>query len=266
MSGEQNKKTTRRGFLAGSTGFAAGLALGSTALTELVKADDSTQAQGQEQEFVYEPVDAEEWALKAYENYGEFACGEGTFFTLVQSQAEEVGEPYESLPTQIFSLAAGGGAGWATLCGAPNGAMGFISLVEPGTGALANELMAWYSQTQLPLDKFDEQLGEYDLVKSKAGTPLCHASISNWLEESGKNMGDPERAERCGKVVSSVVYKTIKMLNAEVDEGYEPELTVSRENDICMSCHGSNWLDNTFGKMNCDECHDSSTAHENLFK
>lgn len=143
------------------------------------------------------------------------------------------------------SFAAGAVAGWATICGSPNGAGAVFSLVygsSKTTMALTNEIYGWYSNTPLPRKEKSSH------AQSVAGTPLCHASVTNWCKESGKKAFSKARANRCGRLAGDVAAKVAELLNEQLAGKFVPAYEIPEEAKECMNCHvkGST-LENTRG-------------------
>ncbi|MBO8126472.1 MAG: split soret cytochrome c precursor, partial [Firmicutes bacterium] len=89
-------------------------------------------------------------------------------------------------------------------------------------------------------------------AQSIAGNPLCHASVSNWCQASGKAENSDERKDRCAKVSGDVAAKAIEMLNAYFDNKFAAAYKIPEEVERCRGCHVGK---NTLAKMNCAPCH-----------
>ncbi len=74
----------------------------------------------------------------------------GVFAAIVEALAEKVGELFTSYPTTVTRYGAGGVLGWASLCGAPNGAAMAIYLVSNNPMPLIDEVFNYYQSTALP--------------------------------------------------------------------------------------------------------------------
>ncbi|SJZ33729.1 C-GCAxxG-C-C family protein [Selenihalanaerobacter shriftii] len=251
---EEKQNMSRRKFLANAGGFAAG-AMAMTAGLGLSskEAEAGSLPEYPWKQYFTEKLDVEKIRKKATAYYHEGNhCGESTFRAIT----EELGEPFSNVPSQVLWFGAGGGAGWATLCGAPNGGGAAISLVygrRKTTMGLVSELFGWYSETPLPRKKSSDQ------TQSVAGSPLCHASVTNWCEESGKKAFSKERADRCGRLAGDVAAKAAELLNAQLAGSFAPTYEIPAEAKACMNCHTKgSMLENTRGKMDCTDCHEDA--------
>lgn len=244
----EENKLSRRKFLVNAGGVTAGALFLGSGLGFL---GSSTEAEGLPEypwtEYFTEELDIEKIRQKAVEYYhAGNHCAEATFRSII----EELGPPFSNVPSQVMWFGAGGGAGWATLCGTPNGAGAAFSLVygrNSTTMSLTNEIFGWYCETPLPISAD---------VKSVAGTPLCHASVTNWCKESGLKANSSERADRCGLLAGDTAARAAEILNAQLNGTFVPTYKIPEEAQSCMNCHVSGDLANTRGKMNCTDCHE----------
>ncbi len=247
---DNKKVVTRRDFLVGAGAAAAGVALAGTGLglfTPKAVAKNGALPEYPWVDHFSKPLDVEAVRARGEERYfaGE-GCAEAAFGAVL----EALGEPFDLVPSQILNFGKGGGVGWGTLCGAVNGAAAAVSLVfgrEQATTVIVNELMHWYSQTALPLTKG---------VSSVAGTPLCHASISNWVKASGKKAS--ERGPRCAALTGDVAAQAALYMNEVLAGTFVPVFEMSAETQACFDCH-TKVADDTLGKMDCLACHDDHT-------
>ncbi len=200
---------TRRGFL-GFAGAVIATALG-MACTQEQRSVETPTPEVVEKEVVkevakplppppwkYEELDPDKVAELAYQGYmgktltGEKlpgkACCFGVFYSIVKSLEEKVGSPYrEFLPVStIASFGEGGLVGWASLCGALNGAAWAVWLVLPHEEAkkVIDELYAWYQYEELPkyVPKKAMKAELSPFPTSVANSILCHASVTNWCK------------------------------------------------------------------------------------
>ncbi|ACL69141.1 C-GCAxxG-C-C family protein [Halothermothrix orenii] len=245
---EKNNKISRKQFLTTVGGLAAGAVLAGSGLSLLdseVKAEKLPEYPWTK--YFAKKLNVETVRKKATQYYHEGNhCAEASFRALV----EELGAPFSNVPSQVLWFGAGGGAGWATLCGAVNGGSAAISLVygrSKITMALVNELFGWYSETPLPLNSE---------VNSVAGTPLCHSSVSNWCEASGLKADSKKRSKRCGLLTGDTTAKAAELLNAQLAGKFVATYTIPKEAQECMNCHVAGDLKDTRGKMDCLDCHE----------
>lgn len=257
---EKDGKVSRREFLAGAGGFAAGAAVGAVlggGALNLVPAlaAESTAVWP----MPYKKLDPEAVRKAGYLAYGEGGCCYGAFKAIVGELQKQVGAPFTSIPLDMMRYGEGGGAGWGTLCGALNGSEAAITLVtgKPDYATLTNELNGWYTQTSFPSTKCDEYAKFKNQPTSCCGSPLCHASVSDWCKVSGKKVSDPERLDRCAKLTGDVAAHAVEMLNALADKTFAASYKPSELFSGCLGCHNGpkSPLNNEQGKMNCVPCH-----------
>ncbi len=245
---DEKKVLTRRDFLVSAGGAAAGLALATTGLgvfSPKVGAATVDLPEYPWEQFFTKPLDVEAVRALGAQYYGEGnGCSEGAFRAII----EQLGEPFSFVPSQVMNFGKGGGVAWGTLCGAINGAAAAVSLVfgrGQATTVIVNELMAWYSATPLPLG---------DEVKSVAGNPLCHASVSNWCKATGKKSS--ERSPRCKALTGDVAAQAALYMNQVLAGTFVPAYPMSEETKACYDCHVGGYADDTLGKMDCKGCHE----------
>jgi len=220
----------------------------------------------------YSKLDVELVRKRGHASFYEGDCCYGAFNAIVESLAEQVGEPFASFPSDMMRYGKGGMYGYGTLCGALNGASAAIQLVtdEATAAKVITELLNWYATTELPTDTanqyavnheylVDELKTDEALPQNVAGNVLCHISVSKWSTASGYASGSEERKERCARLAGDVAAKAVELLNAVQDETFVPALTSLGEQAGCMACHkpgldfsGGNF---TQGKMDCRSCH-----------
>ncbi len=127
--------------------------------------------------------------------------------------ADQVGYPFNQMPVEAFTSAAGG-YGQATLCGSLGVAatcIGAVCDVETSKKVLA-ELSKWYKQETFP----NYQPEGLDLPHTVAESVLCQDSVGKFMEESGFEYGSPERKSRCAGVAGEVTKKMVELLNVEL--------------------------------------------------
>ena len=131
---------------------------------------------------------------------------EGFFGTL----SDEVGYPFDQIPPEAFTHAAGG-YGQATLCGAIGvGAtcIGMVTDVDTSKKLVA-ELFNWYKGHEFP----QYQPEELNLTHTVAESVLCEDSVGIFMDAHKVAYGDPERKSRCAGVSADVVRKIVELLN-----------------------------------------------------
>ena len=273
------KKITRKDFLRNIGKYSAGVA---GALAIAAGAPKLTLAAGGGETpplpWQYVTLDPEIVRKKGHQYYFAGHCAEGAFRAIVEELKINVGEPFTNIPENMFIYAKGGMVGWASLCGAVNGASCAINLVtnEDDSTKLVNELLRWYTQAVLPSDTSNQYAvnGEYlvagktsaELAQSVSGSILCHASVTNWCKVSGYASGTPERSERCGRLAGDVAAKAVELLNQHAEGTFQPVLEIPSEAQYCRTCHskGTDYELGQFtrGKMDCGTCHDPHPIKE----
>lgn len=254
---------TRRGFL-GLMGVVAATALG-VGCSSPSKPSTVEHQTIPDVPWKYEKLDPDYVADLAYDSYMHHHCMFGVVNSVVKALAEKVGYPYTVFPTKMAVYGKGGVVGWATLCGALNGAamVCYMVLPEKQADVVINDLYSWYQYTPLPEYKPKKPV-KSDLSpfpKSKSESPLCHVSVSRWCKESGYKAFSPERAERCGRLTADVAKKLVEILNSVKDGIYQPQYSLDNVTMKCRGCHckGSS-LEDSRGKMACYACHTDSGA------
>lgn len=268
------EKLTRKELLTRSARCAAGVVVGGAAIDLLLRNKGVAAPVEAAWPWPYKELDVETVRILGHDLYYDSAngggCGYGAFGAIIQALKDAVGDPYTSLPPQLMYFAAGGAAGWGTLCGALNGAAAAISLVcdKATCNTLVSELIGWYTQTKLPSDlsngygaanaygvnKISESLAE-----NVSGSPLCHVSVSLWCAASGFTVSDPHRAERCARLVGDTAAYAVQILNDHFNSKFASGYVAPADVGICQSCHTSSATEapSTNGKMECVECHQS---------
>lgn len=262
-------RESRRQFFTSAGKFAAGSMVG-IAGVQMASASPGKVA-AWDWPWPYAPLDPDQVNVYAHDLFwAGKACCSGSFGGILKALQETVGAPFTDIPMEIMLFGAGGASGWGTLCGALNGPAAAISLVSQKAVAdkLINELMGWYSQTELPTERSNELAAahaytdtRYDqpLPRNVCGSTLCHVSVTEWATFAGFKVGDTARKERCARIAGDAAAKAVELLNAEhagqFASTYVPPASVGQ----CMSCHGSGFADNVAAKMECNQCH--PTAH-----
>ncbi len=211
----------------------------------------------------YKPIDADLAADRAYQSYLKGHCMFGSFEAIVGAVADRLGEPYTSFPFELFVYGAGGVQGWGTLCGALNGSAAAFQLLSAKPDALTDALFAWYEREALP--DYVPKAAKFPNVKSVAGSPLCHVSISRWTEAASKKSYSAERKDRCGVLTAAVARHAVHLLNLQA-EGKALPVALDKATQECSACHEKGGeLENTRTKMGCNACHfHLGTKHEDV--
>lgn len=212
----------------------------------------------------YKRLNPEVAAERGYAGYYKGACCYGAFEAIVSQLREEVGFPYTVMPSEMMVFGEGGVAGISSLCGALLGASAAIFLVHGGLEpkkreeafALVRELFSWYEQEALP--NYRPKSPKFEIKTSVARSPLCHVSVSRWVNASGFKSFSKERSERCGWLTASVAKHTAEMLNAALlDASFKPAHALSADVKACRGCHDKGGaVEDSRGMMDCTAgCH-----------
>ncbi|MBZ5627673.1 MAG: C-GCAxxG-C-C family protein [Acidobacteriia bacterium] len=234
-----------------------GLAGTGAAATLVARADQVAQpaptSSLQKLPWPYKPIDPDAAAQRAFEGYYKSECMYGAFEAIVGPVAEQLGSPYKDFPFLMFKYGGGGVKGWATLCGALNGAAAAIQLLSPDPDPLVNALFEWYEHEPLP--DVHPKGAKFVEIRSVAGSPLCHQSIANWTKVSHKHAYCPERSERCGALTASVARQVVILLNSQ-SAGKPVAFALPKQTQSCQSCHEKGGaVENIRTKMDCGGCH-----------
>lgn len=276
---------SRRVFLSVLGGVAAGSVITHVANQNLVIAAPaaSTAPQGGKNghfaqvngEFGWKPqkLDPAVCAPVAYDGYWYkgYACGYGSFYSIIGMLGEQYGEPYNQFPFSMLEANKGGISDWGTICGALYGAVAAFALFWPRKEreAMVDELFRWYEVTALPMyNPGDAAQGvKGDIPSNVSGSVLCHISVSKWAEETGLGANSKERSERCGRLTADVATKAIEIFNNKIESGADFMGTIPPQESVakCSTCHTKSKKDNLKGKMDCTPCHSGNDHTQNKF-
>ncbi|MEW6107701.1 MAG: C-GCAxxG-C-C family protein [Nitrospirota bacterium] len=239
------KKLSRREMIFGAGTVAAGAALLSTGVPKLIS---KAEAKETPLPWPYKKLDLDEVADITYNQwYKGFCCNAVASGILVPLQ-KSIGEPYTSFPLEMLIMGHGGVVGWGTMCGTMIGAAVAANLIAgPGvnkTGErIANEVIHYYSETELPVYSPKNPKTTGVIVKSKSDSPLCHASVGRWMKKADRGFWTPERKDRCARLSADVAVKTAMFLNELADGKFKPT------HDLPALVY------NMTAQHNCGDCH-----------
>lgn len=182
----------------------------------------------------------------AHDSWFKGFCAFATLGGIMTQLREKVGEPYTSFPMEAIIYGHGGTAGWGGTCGTIIGAGMAASLsAGPKVGeSILNEVIKWYTETQLPIYKPDNPKASITTV-STSNSPLCHVSVGKWMKKEGVGFLSPQQMERCARLSADVAGRTVEYLNMEVDRQFtaasKSQVTLNGmpSQNNCTECHGS---------------------------
>jgi hypothetical protein len=124
--------------------------------------------------------------------------------------ADEVGYPFNQIPTAAYTNASGGYQ-TSSLCGTLGAAAAFIGTVADKDTAkkIIGDLIGWYKEADMPIYQPEDP----ELPTTIANSEICYDSVSKFMAESGYGYSDPERKQRCAGVTADVTRKTLELLN-----------------------------------------------------
>ena len=217
----------------------------------------------------------EEVKKRAYRNFFKYECMGGVICTFLKMLSENIGYPFNSLPLDMFRYGGGGIAGWGTVCGAVNGGSQLFNILTydrtPSKStynyiSLINDLLDWYSNKSFPSIDHDGYAKFQNQAQSVSKSPLCHVSVTKWVNTARKidNLNirakSPERADRCAKVTGDVAGYIAQVLNNYYDGKYVKTFNDKNpEYSTCVSCHldtENAYNPNVKAEMNCITCHE----------
>lgn len=260
---ENNTCCDRRKFLIGAGGTLATGVLAAGTAGGLLKAP-AAQAMAPVIPWPYKKLDPEVVRKRAYQAYPFGGCMLSAAKGMLDTLVEEVGYPWDLVPTEMFRYGGSGAIGWGTLCGSLNGALAVMNLaVGTSITLLGNELIGWYTRNPFPSKAMDSLSVRPNQLQTVANSPLCHNSISIWCTASGARAISIDKQERCAKVTGDTAAKAVELLNQFADGKFTPTFQLSEAALFCSSCHvGSNSVyDNAISKMECGDCHTMSDKH-----
>ncbi len=217
----------------------------------------SADPRGDNNSWVYVPLDPARVGEKVYELYSEGGCMYAISGGILACHREAAETPAPAFPLHMMKYGAGGVGGWGTLCGALNGAAAMIGLFvvdKQGREQLVNSLFAWYERMKLPRYRPAGADGQTQIVPTTSRSVLCHVSVGAWCDESGLKVDSKEKTERCRRLTVDVAMKTVKLLNAycrESQAGPEPGPPRQTGTAPRKGVLPGEWM----GKMRCDTCH-----------
>lgn len=214
---------------------------------------------------LYTTLNPKTTAEIAYERYSGGGCMYAIVSSVVSQLAEKVGEPYKSLPTQMFKYGHGGVGGYGTVCGAINGAAAVIGLLIKDKNvqdSIIADIFQWYEKDSFPKFVPTRAIFDYTPPASVSNSVLCHASNTTWCNQAGFDIASNERKERCRRLTADVAEKLAEVLNEIFNDTYLTNTQNNGDESTCLACHGKeSKIKNSAVKMNCSPCHTESFGH-----
>ena len=269
----EQKKITRKDFLTNTSKYAIGTAVGVVGFNALSGGKLMANTRDYNWPYPYTTIDPEVARIKAHTLYwNDKDCSAGVFGGLVECLKDAMGDPWTNFPIEVMLYGRAGGAGWGATCGTLNGAAAMVSLVteKAPSGALINEIWGWYTTENFPTDAANNAVYEVQnytgvLPQSISGSPLCHASLSQWCMVANKKVSDIERKERCGRLAGDIAAKTAQVLNDYFAKTFTSTFKDPDGNAVCLACHGSAVNNNVMTHMECAFCHMDEPVHGGIY-
>jgi cytochrome c553 len=188
-----------------------------------------------------------------------------TVKSVISQLAEKIGEPYTSFPFHMFKYGHGGVGGYGSVCGALNGAAALIGLLISDRSIqdrMIVDIFQWYEKEPFPTYSPANPAFDFTPARSIPNSILCHASNTNWSNDTGFKVSSNERKERCRRLTGDVTQKVTTVLNEVHADKYMTNLHSDETITTCMSCHGKEGkVKNVSVQMSCTSCHSESVGH-----
>ena len=221
----------------------------------------------------YLPIDPQKAADDSYVMFKDGACHYSSFRAIVTNVAHALlatgnekdmvlAKNYLAFPFYMMVYGQAGLAFYGSLCGALNGCAAALSVFVPNKEdkfAMIQDLAVYYEETPLPIyvPTIDNYPGR--MPPNPAKSVLCHLSLDKWIKNSKTTLEGYTRVERCIRVTSDMVIRTVKLLNEyhtaspKANTGLLPLLP---ETQSCIECHSDRQgRYDSLTKMNCTDCH-----------
>lgn len=213
----------------------------------------------------YAELDPAVVAARAYDLYPEGSCMYALVGGIITTLADKVGEPFRSFPLEMMRYGAGGIGHWGSVCGIVNGGSAMLGLFQSEKDPeerehLITEFCTWYETTPLPRYEPAEPRWSDEAASCVPGSILCHVTISNWCEATGREAYCMEKKERCRRTTADGAIKVVDILNRKSAGAFETPKLAS-DVQACVNCHGKEGRGDPLAKMNCASCHEVEEKH-----
>jgi hypothetical protein len=208
----------------------------------------------------WKKIDPAEIQERAYQSaWAKIGCMYGVCESVIGTLADKYGAPYETFPVEATIYGSGGIGGIGSVCGTINASGLLFNLFVKNQNdlfALCSEISLWYEKTNLPNFKPKKPKADIPIVKSVAGSNLCHVSSTTWANASGHKVMTNEHFERCNRLVADVAMQVVTLLNQYSAGNMTFNEKLNDFSQGCQSCHGpGNSIANVAAGMTCDACH-----------
>jgi len=172
----------------------------------------------------YVELDVEEVRKRGHAGHHEGSCAYGSFNAIIGLLQDEIGAPYDQIPTYMLQFGHGGVAGEGSACGTITGSLAAINLIAGDDyGPLASKLIEYYKTEEFPSDTSNQYAVNHEfpgddyydkpLAQTQAPSINCDDSRTTWTEESGYEMSSIERKERCARLTADIAAHAALVLN-----------------------------------------------------
>jgi len=221
----------------------------------------------------YLPIDPINAADDSYAFFKDGACHYASFRAIVTNVAKALlstgneddatlAEHYLAFPFYMMVYGQAGLAFYGSLCGALNGCAAAISVFVPDRTdkfAMIQDLNVYHEETPLPMyvPKDDQYPGK--MPPTVAKSILCHPTLDKWVKGTDYTFEGPARAERCNRLTSDIVIRTVRLLNeyhSAHPKKNESLMSLTSETQSCVECHShAQGRYDVLTKMSCATCH-----------
>jgi hypothetical protein len=210
----------------------------------------------------WKKMDPAEIQERAYQSaWDKIGCMYGVCEAILGTLADKYGAPYNTFPVEATIYGSGGIGGIGAVCGTINASGLLFNLFAKNQNdlfALCSEMSLWYEKTSLPSYKPGKPKVDIAIVKSTAGSNLCHVSSTAWANASGYKVMTNEHFERCNRLVADVAAQLVTVLNEYSAGKMSFKEKLNSFSQECLSCHGAgNSAANVAAGMTCNPCHEN---------